>query len=110
MTMFHPSTVMSHKVRLQYSEETRETESHPETRTNHGSFPSFHSSVHDMVAALSGEKVSNASIEKKLAKLAELPTLKTPDAFPGDCDVKRHILENLTPCKSNLATHDLDNH
>lgn len=87
-------------MRLQYSEETRETDSHRKNRSNHGSFPTFRSSVHEMVAALSSEKVDNVSIEKKLAKLADLPTIETPDALPGDCDVKRYVLENITPCKS----------
>jgi hypothetical protein len=101
MPMFHPSTVASHKMRLQYSEETREKQSAPKNRTNHGSFPSFRESVDGMAEALMGEKANTASTAEKLAKLSELPTVQTPESLPGDCPVKDYVLENVTPCKSS---------
>ena len=93
-----PTTASSHnKVRLQYSENTRE-ERHHHIRDNHGSFPSFRDSPEELAKALIGDKAAmNVNLEQKLAKIAELPTVETPKALPGDCNVKDYIFENVTP-------------
>jgi hypothetical protein len=94
--MFHPTSVAAHKVRLQYSEDSR-SEKAP-LRNNHGSLPSFKHSFDDLAAAMIGDAAaSKASTEEKISKLHELPPLDTPPALPGDCNVKDYILENVTP-------------
>jgi Pyruvate formate lyase-like len=95
-TMFRPTTVTSHKVRLQFSDASRDAT--PAIRTNHGSLPSFHDNVDDLAAAIIGDKkAKKANFEEKLAKIHELPKMRTPEALPGDCDVKSFVLENVTP-------------
>jgi hypothetical protein len=94
--MFHPTTVNSHRVRLQYSEESRDKHSEHPLRANHGSFPTFRHSSDDL-AALIGDKTNKSNIQEKLAKITELPKIDTPAPLPGDCSVKDYILENVTP-------------
>ncbi len=74
--MFRP--VRPTTIQLSYSDETRVKKT-PELRTNHGSFPSFRHSSEDLSAQ------------------DQLPTLDTPMALPGDCNVKEFILENIIP-------------
>jgi hypothetical protein len=94
--MFRPTSVAAHKVRLLYSEDSR-SEKAP-LRNNHGSLPSFKHSFDDLAAAIIGDAAaSKASTEEKKSKLHELPTLDTPPALPGDCNVKDYILENVKP-------------
>ena len=72
---------------LHYSEETRQNDqlilisnnseyTHP--RTNMASFPSFQSVSSD-------------------PSLLVTPTIKTPPALPGDCNVKDYVLAHVTP-------------
>jgi hypothetical protein len=97
-TMFRPSTVTAHKVRLQYSEATREKTQHPHTRNNHASFPSFHSTFEDtLTSTLLAGKTSNTGAAEKLQKAYDLPTVANPESLPGDCAVKEYVLENVTP-------------
>eukprot|EP00980_Cylindrotheca_fusiformis_P020300 scaffold7340_cov128-Cylindrotheca_fusiformis.AAC.3 len=74
--MFRPTSVQAHRVRLHYSEESRMEK--PSHRNNHGSLPSFKHSIDEL-------------------KVNELPTVDTPAALPGDCNVKEYILENMKP-------------
>lgn len=96
--MFRPSTVISHRVRLQYSEDTRFESSEHKIRGNHGSFPSFRSSTDDLAAALIGsDKAKKIDLKKRLSSITELPTIETPEPLPGDCPVKGYVMENVTP-------------
>lgn len=102
-SMFRPTSVTSHKMRLGYNEDTRKAALPPKHRANHGSFPSLRSSEETLAKALIGEAKFNSqkdhSIDYLQAKLTELPTVQTPEALPGDCNVKGYILENITPCE-----------
>jgi hypothetical protein len=59
-----------------------------------------------MTKALMGTKASVKvkTVEEKLAKLNELPTVSTPESLPGDCAVKEYVLEHVTPCKFHSQT------
>ena len=94
--MFRPTTVTSHKVRLQYSEESREKKTEHHLRTNHGSFPSFRNGYDDLAAAMIGETAaSKATLDEKISKIHELPSVENPPSLPGDCNVKEFVLEKL---------------
>ena len=92
-TMFRPKTVASHKMRLQYSEDTREKSHLPHFRTNHGSFPSFH----DNSTLLPGKSNSDKAGEKLIKTIQEIASVGSPEQLPGDCAVKQFVLENFTP-------------
>jgi Pyruvate formate lyase-like len=79
-SMFRPTTVTSHKMRLNYSENSRKAAQPPKHRSNHGSFPSFRPQ---------GGGRGEVTID--------LPEISTPSALPGDCPVKEYILEHITP-------------
>jgi len=79
-TMFRPTTVSHHKMRLGYSEETRKASKPPQHRANHGTFPTF-------------RPAQNGAGDVTM----DLPNISTPSALPGDCLVKEYILDNITP-------------
>jgi hypothetical protein len=92
---FRPTTVSSHRVRLQYSEETRKKGA-SSLRTNHGSFPSIQAIVYDWTKSLLGGKSDD--LESRLFnKVYELPSVSDPAPLPGDCPVKDYVLANVTP-------------
>ena len=86
--MFRPTSVTSHKVRLQYSEKSRQEEKKNHLRTNHGSFPSFRNSYDDLFTTAA-------------ATTEQLPSVQNPISLPGDCNVKEYILTNYKPYYGN---------
>jgi formate C-acetyltransferase len=87
--MFKPKTVLSHKVRLSYSDSNRLDKKSAPLRNNFGSFPSLRSDE-DL------EQLGN-EWNQRIGEASKLPRLEAPEAFPGDCNVKEYVLEHVTP-------------
>lgn len=106
------------RIRLGYSDTTRinpcaRKTSPDSVRNNFGSFPSIHSTLdvdNDVLPTnplfLDGKNnklhhtmstTSSHSTTSSTSGTYALPKLDTPDALPGDCDVKSYVLNNVTP-------------
>jgi hypothetical protein len=94
--MFKPKSVKTHKLRLHYSEDSREIK-HP-LRANHGSFPTLRNPFDDLNQPVASETMANkANVEEKVSQISALVPMDYPEALPGDCSVKEFVLEKVTP-------------